>query len=1229
MQPVNILFRLVLLPILITLLVSSGYAKEIGNNYEQQMPVPGVKAPSVRIESLKKIKPGETVDLTAYATVDTKHNGEAFFYWYAAQGTFTLHPSYPDYSTVTYTAPNTPSDVTITAQVGDTLGYVGTDKFTIKVLGATNGNPGTNPPAPSNCTYTVTPADWQDKYHVTYRLKIEQNAAGTSVGHVSIQPTTGNMRWDYSGTVRLLIGNNAVNIYKNADLTYLHGKAETYNKGDSGFDIYFAADFTTNKSINVDHREDGYGRWNVNWQAAVSCPEPGSTGSPDLIVDTAEVDPLRMEPGAKINTRVRITNIGTATANTFHLGCYLSANGSTWDAADTLLYQQRINKLIQGRNTLIEKSVTLPKNVSGDYYLIFRADNMGNIAEGNEGNNDTAVAVEIRDFADLTVRQTSISPDKAAPGESVTLSAIVQNSGGTGTLASSRLGYYLSADKTWDSSDILLGTSPFGSLLPGQSTSLSRTITLSADLSQGRHYIIFYADYAGKVSETDKENNQAAVSFNVAYSQKMTVFTPNASTSWSAGRAQTIQWASNLGGTVKIDLYKSFSLNRTLAAAAPNTGSFVWTVPADLNPAGNYWIKITSNARSSVFDDSDRFSIIWPATLSVLAPASGDVFGLGTTRNITWKSSFNGTVDIDLYKAGAFARIINHAVPTVSSSDGSYAWNIPADLAEGSDYQIKVTHSADPSTTDLSDGSFTIANPNTEKPLAKDDAAVTEKDNAVLISVLANDNQPEGETLEVTAVSNPAHGTALINGDDTITYTPDSGFTGSDSFTYTVKSPSRGTATANVYVTVNEAVSCDRDPWQLPPNVQALARDDAGNIFAVGTFQNSITLGSETLTAPAGMPALYIAKYTATGTLLWTRKAVAGEYGTIEVKAAVDATGNLYLSGSYYSEINFYTGEAVEKTLSGESGCAHDIFIAKYTPSGALAWAEQAGGQWDDYGESLTVDSATGLLYLGGIFTDVLNLGSGASSTTLYSVDGNTDPFIAQYTLDGILLWAKQIDGGSGSVLSVAAKGADSVLATGYYYNTVTFRGASPITLTGGAGSNYFVAEFSAADGQVRWAQKANGTSNCTGRAVAVDAAGQVYVAGDFRQSCDFYEADTVFKSLTSFGESDLFMIKYRADGTPEWLHQGGGAGYDFGRQVTFTQNSNPMVIGTCDQFPVAFTTDGGGTTVSSSTSCAVTYDAVGNFQGFVEPGTGLILAETSAGNSVIIGREGMVYPCD
>lgn len=69
------------------------------------------------------------------------------------------------------------------------------------------------------------------------------------------------------------------------------------------------------------------------------------------------------------------------------------------------------------------------------------------------------------------------------------------------------------------------------------------------------------------------------------------------------------------------------------------------------------------------------------------------------------------------------------------------------------------------------------------------------------------DSDPEGEPLEVLSITQPPNGTAVLNGDDTITYTPDPGFFGSDSFTYTIRDNANCTftseqATATVYFTV-------------------------------------------------------------------------------------------------------------------------------------------------------------------------------------------------------------------------------------------------------------------------------------------------------------------------------------------------------------------------------------------------------------------------------------------
>ena len=92
--------------------------------------------------------------------------------------------------------------------------------------------------------------------------------------------------------------------------------------------------------------------------------------------------------------------------------------------------------------------------------------------------------------------------------------------------------------------------------------------------------------------------------------------------------------------------------------------------------------------------------------------------------------------------------------------------------------------------------------PGSNDPVASGDSASTDEDAAVVITVLSNDSDPNGDPLTITAVSDPANGTTVINPDGTITYTPDPDFNGIDSFTYTISDGNGGTATATVMVTV-------------------------------------------------------------------------------------------------------------------------------------------------------------------------------------------------------------------------------------------------------------------------------------------------------------------------------------------------------------------------------------------------------------------------------------------
>ena len=110
-------------------------------------------------------------------------------------------------------------------------------------------------------------------------------------------------------------------------------------------------------------------------------------------------------------------------------------------------------------------------------------------------------------------------------------------------------------------------------------------------------------------------------------------------------------------------------------------------------------------------------------------------------------------------------------------------------------------------------------------PVAADDSDTTEANTPIDIDVLGNDNDVDGDTLSVSAVGVAGNGTTAINPDGTIRYTPNSGFEGTDSFTYTVSDDNGGNDSAMVTVTVSAA------PNQ-PPVVSAimagLGEDDTG-----------------------------------------------------------------------------------------------------------------------------------------------------------------------------------------------------------------------------------------------------------------------------------------------------------------------------------------------------------------------------------------------------------------
>ncbi len=92
--------------------------------------------------------------------------------------------------------------------------------------------------------------------------------------------------------------------------------------------------------------------------------------------------------------------------------------------------------------------------------------------------------------------------------------------------------------------------------------------------------------------------------------------------------------------------------------------------------------------------------------------------------------------------------------------------------------------------------------PVNDPPVANDDSASTDEDTTLTIEVLANDNDVDNDILTVSSVTEPAHGTLVINSDATITYNPDVNFNGYDTFNYTADDGNGATDTAMVSIEV-------------------------------------------------------------------------------------------------------------------------------------------------------------------------------------------------------------------------------------------------------------------------------------------------------------------------------------------------------------------------------------------------------------------------------------------
>ena len=399
----------------------------------------------------------------------------------------------------------------------------------------------------------------------------------------------------------------------------------------------------------------------------------------------------------------------------------------------------------------------------------------------------------------------------------------------------------------------------------------------------------------------------------------------------------------------------------------------------------------------------------------------------------------------------------------------------------------------------------------------------------------------------------------------------------------------------------------------------AVAVDAGGNVVTGGAFYDAMTVGSTLLTS-AGNSDVFLVKYSQTGSVLWARRL--GGTGDDSVQSlAIDPTsGDVVMAG-------WFTGTTTIDTTSFVANGPQDILLAKFDgATGALRWAKQFGGIYEDVGNGVAVDTSgnilltgsiknrvtfggaflqtpqvtdtdvfvakftsagahvwsenftntagdegtsiavdrNGNIVVGGWFTGSLYFGT----TQLFAAHGMPDGFVARLNSAGTPTWSRDIGAGTPDdydlVYGVAMDTSGNMLVTGRVGGAVNFGGG---LLSALGAADAYVAKYSPTGAHV-WSRRMGGISPDYGYGVAVDASNNVLVTGVFKGTADFGGV-----VLTAPGTGfNAFVAKYTAAGGTVWARQFGSTGDDLGHAVAVAPTGHPLVAG---QFNGPTTFDG------------------------------------------------------
>ena len=215
-----------------------------------------------------------------------------------------------------------------------------------------------------------------------------------------------------------------------------------------------------------------------------------------------------------------------------------------------------------------------------------------------------------------------------------------------------------------------------------------------------------------------------------------------------------------------------------------------------------------------------------------------------------------------------------------------------------------------------------------------------------------------------------------------------------------------------------------------------------------------------------------------------------------------------------------------------------DIYLQLLDDTGAPLWSFTIGGTGFDQAWDLEVTPEG--IYVAGYFSGSVDFDPGPDAFLLQSV-GNLDIFLALFSTEGELRWAKTIGGENVEIpYDLELDLEENIFLTGYFADTVDFDPGPNVELRTSVGlADVFVCKLDAS-GAFQWVKTFGGAGSDEGSKVTAAADGSLYLTGWYTDEVDV-DPELEWAQMSSEGGTDAFVLKMSSNGELLWLRSLGG----------------------------------------------------------------------------------------